>query len=46
MVGLERILKPTQPQPPAVGWLPPPAQAVQGHIRPGLDCLQGWGTPL
>jgi len=23
---------------------PPPAQAAQGPIQPGLECLQGWGT--
>jgi len=21
----------------------PAAQAAQGHIQPGLECLQGWG---
>jgi len=21
----------------------PPDQAAQGHIQPGLECLQGWG---
>jgi len=21
----------------------PPDQAVQSHIQPGLECLQGWG---
>jgi len=41
---LERTLKPTWSQPPAVGWLPPPAQAAQGLTPPGLEHLQGGGT--
>jgi len=32
-------------QPPAVGRAaPPPAQAAQGPIEPGLEHLQVWGT--
>jgi len=27
-----------------MGWLPPPAQAAQGPIQPGLEHPQGWGT--
>ena len=36
--------KPTQPQPLPWAGLPPPAQAAQGPIQPGLERLQGWGT--
>jgi len=41
---LEGTLKITEFQPPAMDWLPPPAQAVQGCIQPGLEHLQGWDT--
>ena len=26
------------------GCPPPPTQAAQGPIQPGLECLQAWGT--
>uniref|UniRef100_A0A8C9LBZ8 F5/8 type C domain-containing protein n=2 Tax=Pavo cristatus TaxID=9049 RepID=A0A8C9LBZ8_PAVCR len=41
---LEGTLKPTQFQLFAVGRSPPLAQAAQGSIQPGPECLQGWGT--
>ena len=41
---LEGTLKITEFQPPAMDWLPPPAQAAQGCIQPGLEHLQGWDT--
>jgi len=46
-VGLEATVKPTRFthfHPPAMGWLPPPAQAAQVPIQPGLEHLQGWGS--
>ena len=44
-LGLEGITKITQLQPPRYGQgCHPPAQAAQGPIQPGLECLQGWGT--
>ena len=38
---VEGTSKPTQSH--SVG-CPPPAQAAQGPIQPGLECLQGWGS--
>ena len=44
--GLQGTLQTTQSQPCAMGRAAtPPAQAVQGSVQPGLECLQGWGTP-
>ena len=31
------------PNPRYVQGRQPPDQAAQGHIQPGLECLQGWG---
>ena len=42
--GLEGASKPTQPNPCRGQGCPPPAQAAQGPIQPGLERLQGWGT--
>ena len=39
-LGLEGTLKITELQPPATGWVPPPAQAAQGPIQPGLEHLE------
>ena len=45
---LKPILKvtsqPTHPNPCRGQGCPPPAQAAQGPIQPGLERLQGWGT--
>ena len=45
-LGLEGTFKAfkTKFQPPAMGSVPPPAQAAQDPIQPGLEHLQGWGT--
>lgn len=39
---MEKTLKIIEHQPPAVGWLPPPAKAAQGPIQPGLEHIQGF----
>jgi len=35
---------PRHPNPCRGQGCPPPAQAAQGPIQPGLEFLQGWGT--
>ena len=42
-IGLEQTLNPIKFHLAAMGWLPPPAQAAQGPIQPGLEHFQGWG---
>jgi len=44
MAWVGRDLKAHPFSTPAVGWVPPSAQAAQGPIQPGLEHLQGWGT--
>ena len=44
MVWVGRDLKAHPALPPAMGLLPPPAQAAHGPIQPGLEHLQEWGT--
>ena len=40
-LGLESASKPTQPQSLPGAGLPPPAEAAQGPIQPGLGHLEG-----
>ena len=42
--GLEGSLEPTHLNPSCGQGCPPPAQAAQGPIHPGLEHLQRWGT--
>jgi len=43
--GLKRTTKIISFQPPCyVQGRLPPDQAAQSHIRPGPECLQGWGA--
>ena len=41
--GLERIPKPTLPQPLLWAGTPPTHQAADSPIEPGLEHCQGWG---
>ena len=43
-LGWKGLQSPSIPTPLPWAVLPPPAQAAQGPIQPGLECLQGWGT--
>ena len=45
MAGVGKDLKDHPVPAPCHGQgCPPPAQAAQGPIQPGFECLQGWGT--
>ena len=43
-LSLEVTSQPMLPNPCHEQGCPPPAQAAQGPIQPGLERLQGWGT--
>ena len=43
-LGWKRPQSPHRPNPSHGQGCPPPAQAAQSPIQPGLECLQGWGT--
>jgi len=43
MVWIGRDLK-DHPIPTSCHWYLSPVEAAQGHIQPGLEHLQGWGT--
>jgi len=44
MAWFEKQLKAHQVPTPCHGQSYPAAQAAQGPIQPGLECLQGWDT--